>query len=260
MNIQEEQLDHLCQALQLHAVANSYTALVQQAIASEQSYLAFLTRLLEQEYAARQQRSRHILARMAGFPVIKTLADFDFSYSSGVPQQQIEQLAGLAFVERQENIILLGPSGTGKTHIAIALGYLATQAGIKTRFVTAADLLLQLETAFQQNRYEQALCRIITHPRLLIIDEIGYLPMSQQQANLLFQVIAKRYERGSVILTSNLSFGQWDQTLANDKVLAAALLDRLLHHAHILQFKGNSYRLKDKLKSGLMTLSSSQKE
>lgn len=156
-------------------------------------------------------------------------------------------------VERKENVVLLGPSGVGKTHIAIALGYAATQRGICVRFVSAADLLLNLEIAATQDRLKDAMRRVAGHSKLLIIDELGYLPINKMQANYLFQIVAKRYETHSIIITSNLNFGQWDQTLAEDKTLTAALLDCLLHHAHILQFKGNSYRLKDIFKSGTLT-------
>jgi IstB-like ATP binding protein len=145
-----------------------------------------------------------------------------------------------------------GPSGVGKTHIAISLGYLATQAGIKTRFTTAADLVMLLETAQRQGRLKEALHRAVSMYRLLIIDEIGYLPLSREQANLLFQVVAKRYERGSIVLTSNLTFGSWDQALAGDAVLTAAMLDRLMHHATVVQIGGDSYRLRDKRKGGVM--------
>ena len=148
--------------------------------------------------------------------------------------------------------MLLGPSGTGKTHIAVALGYAATQAGIKVRFITAADLLMILTTAHRQNQLGEALKRFVNPYRLLIIDEIGYLPMSREQANLFFQVIAKRYERGSLIVTSNLPFGQWDQTFADDATLTAAMLDRLLHHAHVVPIQGDSFRLRDKRRAGLM--------
>ena len=141
--------------------------------------------------------------------------------------------------------------------LAIALGYLATQAGLKTRFMTAADLLLQLDTAQRQGRLKQTLQRSVRGPSLLIIDEIGYLPMSREQANLFFQVIAQRYEKGSVILTSNLSFGQWDETFADNTALTAAMLDRILHHAHVIQIKGDSYRLRDKRKAGIVRAASS---
>ena len=147
---------------------------------------------------------------------------------------------------------MLGPSGVGKTHIAIALGYQAIQAGLKTRFMTAADLLLQLDTAQRQGRLKQIMQRSINGPSLLIIDEIGYLPMNRDQANLFFQVIAKRYEKGSIILTSNLSFGQWDETFANNIALTSAKLDRILHHSHVIQIKGDSYRLREKKKAGII--------
>jgi len=183
--------------------------------------------------------------------MIKTIDDFNFKFATGIPKAKIKELASLSFVNRHENIILLGPSGVGKTHLAIALGYLATQANIKTRFISAADLMVQLETARNQGRYKEVMRRTVFHPRLLIIDEIGYLPMGREQANYFFQVIAQRYEHGSIIVTSNLSFGQWDNTFANDKVLTAAMLDRLLHHSHVLQCRGESYRLKEKKQAGL---------
>ena len=148
--------------------------------------------------------------------------------------------------------MLVGPSGGGKTHLAIALGYRATQAGIKARFMTAADLLLTLTTASRQGTLAEVLRRAVLAYRLLIIDEIGYLPMSREQANLFFQVIAKRYEHGATIVTSNLPFGQWDSAFAGDATLTAALLDRLLHHAHIVPIQGESYRLRHKRKAGIV--------
>ena len=157
----------------------------------------------------------------------------------------------MAFVERQQNVIFLGPSGVGKTHLAIALGYLATQGGYKTRFISAADLIMQLEKAQRQGRLDSYIKRSVVGPSLLIIDEVGYLPMTREQANLFFQVMAKRYEHGSIILTSNLSFGEWDETFASNTALTAAMLDRLLHHATIIQIKGDSYRLREKKKAGL---------
>lgn len=252
MNVQHERIANLCDQLSLSAMTDHYDSLAQQAIQKEQSYVDFLEQLLQTEHQARQQRTRQTLTRLAGFPAIKTLEDYDFNFAVGVAKKQVMELASLTFIERRDNIILLGPSGVGKTHLACALGYKAVQSGFKTRFLTAADLALQLQTARRQDRYKSYIQRSILGPSLLIIDEMGYLPLSREGASDLFQVIAKRYERGSIILTSNLSFGQWDQIFAQDAALTAATLDRLVHHANVIQIRGDSYRLKDKRKAGLL--------
>ena len=149
-------------------------------------------------------------------------------------------------------MVLLGPSGVGKTHLGISLGYRAVMAGIKVRFITAADLMIQLAAANQQGKLKSYLQRSILAPRLLIIDEIGYLPFGRDEANLFFNVIAKRYENGSIILTSNLPFSQWAGAFADDATLTAAMLDRLLHHCHVIQISGESYRLRNKRKAGIL--------
>ncbi|HIC1033671.1 TPA: IS21-like element helper ATPase IstB, partial [Escherichia coli] len=197
-------------------------------------------------------RNQAMYTRMAAFPAVKTFEEYDFTFATGAPQKQLQSLRSLSFIERNENIVLLGPSGVGKTHLAIAMGYEAVRAGIKVRFTTAADLLLQLSTAQRQGRYKTTLQRGVMAPRLLIIDEIGYLPFSQEEAKLFFQVIAKRYEKSAMILTSNLPFGQWDQTFAGDAALTSAMLDRILHHSHVVQIKGESYRLRQKRKAGVI--------
>lgn len=253
MNLQHERIEQLCCDLNLQTIATEYAGVCQTAAANDQSFGDFLESLLELEKNSRLLRSRQMLTKTAGFPAIKTLDDFDFNFATGAPKKQIMELSSLSFVERGENIVLLGPSGVGKTHLAIALGYLATQRNIKVRFVTASDFLIQLDTAYREGKIKQAFRNTVLSPRVLIIDELGYLPLSRAQADHLFQVIAKRYERSSIIMTSNLNFSQWDQTLAGDKVLTAALLDRLLHYSHVLSIKGESYRLKDKLKAGMVS-------
>lgn len=251
MNLQHERLHMLCERLNLPAIAQGYAAAAQQAASQQTSYSDYLEGLLKAEAASRQIRKQTMLTRLAGFPAVKTLEAFDYNHTP-LKRAQIEELASMAFVERNENIVLVGPNGVGKTHLAIALGYRAAQAGIKTRFTSAADLLLTLSVAHAQNQLKAVMQRSINAYRLLIIDEIGYLPMNREQANLFFQVIAARYEKGSLIVTSNLPFGQWDATFAQDATLTAALLDRLLHHAHIIPISGESYRLKHQRRAGMV--------
>ena len=250
--LQHARIAELCAELHLAAVPDLYPATAQAAAARDASFSDFLEDTLKGERETRRARAREMFARTAGFPAIKTLDRYDFGFATGAPRQQITELASLAFVERAENVVMLGPSGMGKTHLAIALGYMATQRGWKVRFTTAADLVMLLETAQRQGRLKEVLHRAVNTYRLLIIDEIGYLPMGREQANLFFQVVSKRYERGAMILTSNLTFGSWDQAFAGEAVLTAAMLDRLLHHATVVQISGESYRLKDKRRAGVM--------
>ena len=250
MNLQHERIAGLCEQLRLQAIATQWPVLAQHAVAQESSYGEFLEQALQAEMAARTERSRQTLQKLATLPAVKTLEQFDFAFASGVSRPQVMELATLAFVERAENVVLLGPSGVGKTHLATALAMRAIHAGIKTRFLSAADLMLQLASANGQGRLREYFNRAVLGPRLLIVDELGYLPFGREEASLFFNVVAKRYERGSMILTSNLPFPQWASALADDATLTAALLDRLLHHAHIVQVTGDSYRLKDKRKAG----------
>lgn len=250
MDLVSARITHLCERLKLGTVSTEWPAMAETAVREEASLGEFLERLLAAECEARDRRSREVLLKLATLPAIKTLETYDFAYASGAPKKQIGELASLAFIERAENIVLLGPSGVGKTHLASALALKATQAGIKTRFISAADLMMQLATAKAQDRLREYMNRAVLGPKLLVIDELGYLPFGRDEANLLFHVIAKRYERAATIVTSNLPFAQWATALADDATLTAALLDRLLHHAHIVQIAGESYRMKDKRKIG----------
>lgn len=250
MNLQHDRITALCAELKLHRIGGDWAAIAQEAARTEASFGDFIERLLQSETAARGERQRSTLLKLATLPTLKTLEQFDFAFASGAPRAQIQELAALAFIARAENIVLLGPSGVGKSHLATALAYRAVMAGIKTRFITAADLMLQLATAKSQGRLKEYFNRAIVGPKLLVVDEIGYLPFGRDEANLFFNVVAKRYERGSMILTSNLPFTQWATAFADDATLTAALLDRLLHYAHVVQISGESYRLKDKRKAG----------
>jgi DNA replication protein DnaC len=252
MNLQMQRLQQACTDLKLHAVANEWPALADRCAGQNATLADFLEAVLQVEMDARMRRTREMLLKMAGLPAIKHFEDYDFRFATGAPRKQLQELTSLAFIERAENIVLLGPSGVGKSHLAISLAYQAIQRGTKVRFITAADLMLQLATAKKQDRLGTYLKRSILSPKLLVIDEIGYLPFGRAEANLFFNVIAKRYEVGSVMVTSNLPFSQWSTAFAEDQTLTAALLDRLLHHAHIVQITGNSYRLKGKKTAGIV--------
>ena len=251
MNLQSERIANACEQLGLHTTPGCWPELAKKHLENDGTYGDFIEAILNEELNNKEIRTQATLLKFAGLPHIKTLDNYDFNYASGVPKTQIYEMGGLSFIERCENIVLIGPSGVGKTHLAIALGYKAIMKRQKTRFISAADLMLQLSTAHTQNKLKSYLQRVVLSPKLLIIDEIGYLPFGREEANLFFNVIAKRYEQGSLILTSNLPFSQWAMTFANDATLTAAMLDRLLHHCHIVQMSGESYRLKDKKKIGI---------
>lgn len=250
MNLQHERIGALCEQLKFARLQAEWSGLAQEAAREQMSFADFLERLLGVEARARQERKVSTLMKLATMPAVKTLEQFDWSQAGGAPKAQIQELTHLAFVERAENVVLLGPSGVGKTHIALALAHRAVSAGYKVRFITAADLMLQLAAARQQGRLKEYFNRAVLGPKLLVVDEIGFLPFGREEANLFFNVVAKRYERGSMVLTSNLPFTQWAGAFADDQTLTAAMLDRLLHHAHIVQITGESYRLKDKRKAG----------
>lgn len=251
MNLQMDRIQNACEILKLNTLAVEWSAIADTAAGTDNTLADFLEQLLSVELDARAQRTRDTLLKFAGLPAIKRFEEYDFKFATGAPKKQLQELTGLAFIERAENIVLLGPSGVGKSHLALSYAYQAIQRGIKVRFISAADLMLQLAAAKKQERLEGYIKRSVLAPKLLVIDEIGYLPFGREEANLFFNVIAKRYEYGSVIVTSNLPFSQWSTAFADDQTLTAALLDRLLHHAHIVQIAGNSYRLKGKKAAGI---------
>lgn len=250
MSLQHDRIAELCEQLKFVRLGSDWPALAQDAARDGASFADFLEKVLASEQQWREERKRTVLMRLATMPAIKTLEAFDWGQAGGAPKAQIVELGHLAFVERAENVVMLGPSGVGKTHIALALCQRAVMAGHKARFITAADLMMQLAAAKAQNRLKEYFNRAVLGPKLLVVDEIGYLPFGRDEANLFFNVVAKRYERGSMVLTSNLPFTQWAGAFADDQTLTAAMLDRLLHHAHIVQITGESFRLKEKRKAG----------
>jgi DNA replication protein DnaC len=222
----------------------------EQAAQHQADYKTFLCQALATEWQGRYQKGIEARLRQARFPWVKTLEQFEFDFQPSLDRRQVRELAGLSFVERAHNVIILGPPGVGKTHLAIALGVKAVEAGYSVLFLSLETLMTRLTRAVHENRLERSLQQL-TYPKVLIIDEIGYLPLSQLEASLFFRLVVRRYERASLIITSNKSFLDWGETF-NDPILATAILDRLLHYSTTLNIKGESYRLKEKRRAGLL--------
>ena len=205
-----------------------------------------LYELTNKEIDYRDERASQIQITVSAFPYKKEIEDFDFDYQPSINKNEILELNTLGFIDRKENILFLGPSGVGKTHLAVALGITAAKKRYSVYFISCHDLITQLNKAHFENKLEQRIKHFSKY-QLLIIDEIGYLPVDKQGANLFFQLIAKRYEKNSTIITTNMNFNKWGEVFS-DNILANAILDRLLHHSNVININGNSYRIKDKIK------------
>jgi DNA replication protein DnaC len=229
-------LEHHLKELRLPTILREYDRVARQCAVEQVDYARYLLRMTELELLDRERRATERRIRQAKFPVIKTMDSFDFLAMPSLNKTMVLELARSEFLARRENVLLLGNSGTGKTHIALALGLAACQRGHRVRFTTASALVSELIEARDEKK-------LLASYELLIVDELGFVPLSKTGAELLFEILSQRYERGSTMLTSNLPFQEWTEVLGSER-LTGALLDRLTHHVHILEMNGDSYRLK----------------
>jgi DNA replication protein DnaC len=232
--------------LQLPYLREHYQALAQQAASESWSHVDYLARLIEGETHRREARSIERRVKSARFPMLKTLDQFQWNWPTQINRLQIQNLFRLAFVEDQANVILLGGVGLGKTHLSIALGHTACLRGYPVLFTTAVDIINTLSAAQASGSLKREMAKYIK-PRLLIIDELGYLPIDKQGADALFQIISQRYERGAIVITSNRAYQHWPEIFNHDSTLTSALLDRRLHHAETVIIEGKSFRMKDQI-------------
>jgi DNA replication protein DnaC len=238
------ELAYLTRVLKAPSLAASIDRLAERARAESWTHEEFLAACLQREVAAREAHGGEGRIKAARFPARKSLEDFDYDHQRSLKRDVIAHLGTLDFVAAKENVIFLGPPGTGKTHLSTGLGIRACQAGHRVAFATAAEWVARLADAHHAGRLEDELIRLGRTP-LLIIDEVGYIPFKAEAANLFFQLVSSRYERASLIVTSNMPFGRWGEVFGDD-VVAAAMIDRLVHHAEVISLKGDSYRLKNR--------------
>jgi DNA replication protein DnaC len=245
-----DQLRSTLGSLGLTAVEAKLEGLLEQAAKSEPSYADFLGEALCVEAEARRHRFLKARLQLAHLPYVKTFAQFDFSFQPSIDERQIRELQTLRFVHEASNVCILGPPGVGKTHLAVALVESTIQAGQAAYFITAHDLVSDLGRAYREGRLDRRM-RVYLAPKVLVIDEMGYLPLDSLGTTIFFQLVSARYERGSIVLTSNKSYGDWG-AIFGDPIIATAILDRLLHHSTTINIRGESYRLKDRRRAGLV--------
>lgn len=245
-----ERLQGTLTTLGLKAVEGRLEALLEQAAKDNPSYADFLDQTLGAEVEARRTRYLRARLQLAHLPFVRTFGQFDFGFQPSIDERQINELRTLRFVHEASNVIFLGPPGVGKTHLSVALAEAAIQAGFGAYFMTAHDLVSDLGRAYREGRLDRRM-RVYLAPKVLIIDEMGYLPLDDLGATIFFQLVSARYERGSIILTSNKSYGDWGSVFG-DPIIATAILDRLLHHSTTVNIRGESYRLKERRRAGLL--------